>query len=85
MSESKSVLKRLDIQQATTWKSWVQTVGGDEWNTNACVYATKEEAQEAGTELASRWLLVKANEARPTDEPVNYTFNFDSYRSESIK
>ena len=44
MSESKSVLKRLDIQQATTWKSWVQTVGGDEWNTNACVYATKEEA-----------------------------------------
>ncbi len=55
------------------FKNWVQT-GGDGWATNACVFATEKEAFDAGTELASRWLLVTDHEARPTDEPVNYEF-----------
>ena len=55
------------------FKNWVQT-GGDDWATNACVFATEQEALDAGAELASRWMLVTAHEARPTDEPVNYEF-----------
>lgn len=56
------------------FKNWVQTGAGSEWSTNACVYATRQEAIYAGAELASRWLLVTAHEARPTVDPVNYEF-----------
>lgn len=64
------------------FKSYVQT-GGDNWDTNACVYATEQEATDAGAELASRWLLVTAHEARPSDDDVNYEFK--DGRSQSIK
>lgn len=66
------------------WKSWVQTGTDPTWYCNACVYATKEEAEEAGKELASRWMLVVDHEARPSDEPVNYRFDFELYRSVSL-
>ena len=66
------------------YKNWVQT-GGPDWATNAVVFATKEEAENAGRELASRWLLVTAWEPRPTDEDPNYRFNFDTDRPERIK
>jgi hypothetical protein len=66
------------------YKNWV-CINGNEWNTNACVYATEEEAHEAGRELMSRWFLVTDHEARGTDEEVNYRFNFDRYKSEGIR
>ena len=42
--------------------------------TNACVFATEEEATAAGHELLSRWYVPESFEVRPTDDPVNYTF-----------
>jgi len=66
------------------FKNYVQTAGdGDSWSTNACVYATEQEAEDAGSELASRWLAVTAWEPRPTDDDVNYEFK--DGRSQSIK
>ena len=46
------------------------------WASNACVYATKEEAEAAGRELLSRWFVPtdsRAVEYTGEDE-VNYTF-----------
>ena len=56
-----------------------------EWSTNACVYATRKEAEEAGKELLSRWMAPEDSRAVESDEPVNYKFNFETYRSEPIK
>ena len=63
------------------FKSWVQAGPSTSWYTNACVYATESEAVDAGYELAGRWLLVTAHEARPTDETVNYEFRDGRPRS----
>jgi len=40
--------------------------------TNACRYATEEEATEAGHELMSRWFVPIGFEVRPSEDPVNY-------------
>jgi hypothetical protein len=55
------------------------------WVSNACVYATKEEAETAGRELQSRWMAVTATRATESTSPVNYRFNFETYRSERIE
>ena len=43
--------------------------------TNACVFATEEEATAAGNELLSRWYVPESFEVRPTEDDVNYVFN----------
>ena len=49
--------------------------------TNACRYATEEEARSAGNELLSRWMQPTGFEVRPTTDPVNYTFDHAAGRS----
>ncbi len=51
---------------------------------NACVYATREEAEAAGRELLSRWLSPSHYSLHETSDPVNYRFNFETKRPESI-
>lgn len=60
----------------------VQTGGPDTpWSRNACVYETEAEAEAAGAELASRWMLVTAYRATEVEhETVNYRFDFETYR-----
>jgi hypothetical protein len=53
-----------------------------EWSTNGCRYAT--EAVEAGKELLSRWWVPTDSRAAESDDPVNYRFNFDTYRPEML-
>ena len=65
-----------------SWKMEVLVNG--EWGTNACVYATKEEAEAAGIELLSRWFLPTDSRAVESNDEVNYRFNFDTNRPESI-
>ena len=57
----------------------------NQWCSNACVYATKEEAEAAGHELLSRWFAPSDSRAVESNEPVNYRFNFDTYRPEPIE
>ena len=64
-----------------SFKSWVKT-SGDDWSTNACVYATEQEALDAGFDLSLRWTQVADYEARPCDETVNY--KHDDGRSQPI-
>ena len=45
---------------------------------NSVVLATKEEADDAGRELMSRWFVPTGWEIKKTDEPVNYTFDWDN-------
>ena len=65
-----------------SYKMEVCTKG--EWSTNSCVYATEKEAVEAGKELLSRWMVPTDSRAVESDKPVNYRFNFETYKSESI-
>ena len=40
--------------------------------TNSCRFATREEAEEAGRELLSRWFAPSGFEVRESEDPVNY-------------
>ena len=64
--------------------SYKMEVYTTDWNSNACAYATREEAEAAGVELLSRWFVPSDSRAVESDEKVNYRFNFDLYRSEPI-
>ena len=44
------------------------------WSSNACVYATREEAEAAGRELLSRWFVPTDSRAVESTETVNYKF-----------
>ena len=67
-----------------SWQSYVHIPPGGEWATNSCVFATKEEAEAAGSELLSRWFVPDAHEARETDKPVNYRFDHENFKSVPI-
>lgn len=64
----------------SSWKMEVEVSG--KWASNACVYATKEEAEAAGVELLSRWFVPTNSRAVPntTGKPVNYRFDFEANR-----
>lgn len=66
-----------------SWKMEVCCQG--EWSTNGCRYATKEEAEAAGTELLSRWYVPTASRAAESTDPVNWRFDFEAYKPEPIK
>lgn len=59
-------------------KSWINEVIADnsgKWCSNACHFATKEEADAYGRDLFGRWTLVREFRAAPSDEPVNYRWD----------
>ena len=62
------------------FKVEVQTGGntfgkGAEWNSNALVFATEEEATtEYGEDLFCRWTAVNNWRIKPTEEEPNYSF-----------
>ena len=64
--------------------NWKMEVLTSSWNSNACVYATEKEALEAGRELLGRWFVPTDYRAVESTDPVNYKFNFETYRSESL-
>ena len=45
---------------------------------NAVVLATREEADDAGRKLMSRWFVPTGWEVVETDDAVNYTFDWDN-------
>ncbi len=53
------------------WKMWVIADSSGKWATNAMEYNSKEEAEEAGRELSTRWLLVRSWMAAPLDTDPN--------------
>jgi hypothetical protein len=65
-----------------SFKTEVLTEGS--WSTNACRYATQAEAEAAGRELLSRWFVPIDSRAVPSEDPVNYRFNFNSRKPEMI-
>ena len=67
------------------YQSGMMVKGEDKPCTNACVYATKKEANEAGKELLSRWFTPYDYTVVTTDAPVNYRFNFKEYRPAPIE
>ena len=53
------------------YKSWVKVDGDSRWYTNAMEYATDEDAQEAGRDLMSRWLLTVDRTTAPVGTDPN--------------
>ena len=45
---------------------------------NSVVLATREEADDAGRELMSRWFVPTGWEVVETDDAVNYKFDWDN-------
>lgn len=48
-----------------------------EWATNATAFATRDEAWAAASDRFQRWTMPIGFEARESDEPVNYTYDFE--------
>lgn len=61
-----------------------EVLAENQWCSNSLRFATQKEAEAAGNELLSRWFVPTASRATETADPVNYRFNFDTYRPEPI-
>jgi hypothetical protein len=57
-----------------SWAAYVNTAGDPEgaYTTNALRFATKEEADQYGLDLAMRWTAVADVQSREIDEPVTH-------------
>jgi hypothetical protein len=53
-----------------SYKAMVKTPGDKDWVCNALRFATYEEAEAYGIDLARRWTLVIARETQESDDPV---------------
>ena len=56
-----------------SWKIEVNTAGDppDAWTSNGLRFASKEEADQYGLDLAMRWTAVRDVRSVPDEEPVN--------------
>ncbi len=52
---------------------------------NGVYFATEKEADAAGNELLSRWYVPTGFKIIEKEDPVNYKFNFESYKPEIIE
>jgi hypothetical protein len=64
--------------------SWKPEVYTGSWSSNALRFATKEEAEASGKELLSRWFVPTDSRAVESEDPVNYSFDFDQYKNVSL-
>ncbi len=60
------------------WGVAAQGAGETEWTRNGLVFETEEEADEYAKDLYARWTGCDATMALTVDEPVNYTFDFET-------
>ena len=56
-----------------SFKTGFEFSGQKELSFNACVFATREEAEIAGDELLGRWFLPDGYNVIEVDEEANYT------------
>ena len=61
-----------------SYKTEVKVDGS--WSSNAVRFATEAEAVEAGKELLSRWFAPSDSRSAASEDPVNYKFDFQSWR-----
>lgn len=57
----------------------------DKWASNALRFATKEEADNYGVELLSRWWVPTAHRVAESTDPVNYKFDYAAGRAVSLE
>lgn len=55
-----------------SFKPVVKTVGDPTWRGNALRFRTHAEALESARELSTRWLMVTAHDAHPSEDEPNY-------------
>jgi hypothetical protein len=66
-----------------SWKPEVLVSG--KWAGNALRFATKEEAEESGNELLSRWFVPVDSRAVQSEDEVNYKFDFEGNKNVRIE
>lgn len=67
-----------------SWQPELQVSGEAGWHTNALRFATQEEALASAKDTFSRWLLATAYRAAPSDDPVNYRLNLETFELEGV-
>lgn len=55
-----------------SFKVECKTFGEYKWSSNAVRFATHDEADKAGVDLAIRWTMLEDWRVAPSDDPVNY-------------
>lgn len=68
-----------------SWKPEVIADSSGKWAGNALRFATKEEAEANVANLASRWMLVRETRVVESDDPVNYTWDFNAGKLVEVK
>ena len=66
-----------------SYKAMVKTPGDRDWVSNALRFATYEEAEVYGIDLASRWTLVIARETQESTDPVTEDHPYPNARKET--
>jgi len=66
-----------------SWKPEVEVDG--KWSTNGLRFETEKEATESARELYQRWLLCTNFRATESNDPVNYSFDLDTYQNVRLK
>jgi len=63
-----------------SFKAMVKTPGDRDWVCNVLRFATFEEAETYGKDLANRWTLVIARETHESDDPVTENHPYPNSR-----
>jgi hypothetical protein len=69
-------------------RSWAPQVVADSsgtWCGNALRFQTKEEAEASAADLQARWILVTRTRAMPSEDRVNYSWDFANRRLVPVK
>jgi hypothetical protein len=69
-------------------RSWYPEVVADSsgtWLGNALRFQTKEEAEASASDLQTRWILVTRTRAMPSDDQINYRWDFANRRSVPVQ
>jgi len=69
----------------SNFKPTVRVSGSEKFDTNALVFATKEEAEASARDLYARWTLCVDFSTMETDDPVNYKLNIYTMQLTSVK
>jgi hypothetical protein len=68
-----------------SWKPEVIADSSGKWCGNSLRFATKQEAEENVSDLASRWYAVSETRVIESNEPVNYTYHARQLRAIEVK
>jgi hypothetical protein len=65
------------LGRVMSWKVEIIAYTGGQWSGNSVRFATRDEAEAYGRDLATRWLVLEDWRASESADPANYQLAYD--------